>query len=403
MKPQTLMLAALCATFTLSQAFRTIATVMAPALQAEFGATPRSLGLFAGAFHLSFGLSQIAVGVALDLYGTRRTVGLAFLVALAGVLISAFAPSLAILVFGQFLIGVGCSPAFLATLVFVANHYPPERFAALSGAVLGIGGIGMLLTGTPLAWIIETWSWRVGFLALGAGAALSWLAVVVLVRDAPRTGPAETLGEAFRRLGPILAQRHTLGILALGATAYAAFITVRGLWAVPLLADRHQFSLVASGNVMLALSATALVGPLLFGLLKLGPRSRRHWLIGGSILLTAMVVSLALPASAGFDVTVLILIGLISGYIIFQYADVRGAYDQQVQGRAMSVFNMSVFLGIALMQWLTGVVATAAGARGIDPMFAAMMTTALMLALGTIAFALLPWPRWRDEGDRTTG
>jgi hypothetical protein len=36
-----------------------------------------------------------------------------------------------------------------------------------------------------------------------------------------------------------ISKRHTLGIIILGAVTYAAFITLRGLWVVPLLADRH--------------------------------------------------------------------------------------------------------------------------------------------------------------------
>lgn len=397
--PITVMLAALCATVVLSNAFRTVATVMAGALQAEFAATPQQLGLFAGTFHLAFGLSQIFVGVALDLYGTRRTITVAWLVALVGVLVSAFAPNLTVLNVGQFLIGVGCSPAFLATLVFVANTWPPQQFARMSGLVLAVGGLGMLMTGTPLAWVIEHGSWRIGFLVLGAAAAASWIAVVLLVREPPQQRQREGLGEAFRRIGPILAQRHTAGILALGATTYAAFITVRGLWAVPLLADRHHFSLVNSGNVMLAVSFTALLGPLLFGLATLAARPRRYAIIGFTLVMTALVAALALPASATFDVAVLMLLGLVSGFLIFQYADVRAAYDNAVQGRALAVFNMSVFLGVALMQWLTGVAASAAMAHDSDPMLAAMGTTALLLALSAVAFAVLPWPAWAPRPD----
>ncbi len=391
------MLAALCATVVLSNAFRTVAAVMAGALQVEFAATPQQLGLFAGAFHLAFGLSQIFVGVALDLYGTQRTITVAWLVALVGVLVSAFAPNLTVLIGGQFLIGVGCSPAFLAALVFVANRWPPQQFARLSGLVLAVGGLGMLMTGTPLAWVIEQGSWRSGFLVLGAAAAASWLAVMLLVREPARQARDEGLLEAFRRIGPILAQRHTVGILALGATTYAAFITVRGLWAVPLLADRHQFSLIDSGNVMLAVSFAALLGPLLFGLVALAARPRRYAIIAFSALMMALVAALALPASAAVDVIVLILLGLVSGYLIYQYADVRAAYDNAVQGRALAVFNMSVFLGVALMQWLTGVAASLAERQGSDPMLAAMGTTAALLMLSTLAFCLLPWPTWASK------
>ena len=73
------MLTALCAVAAMSQAFRTAATVVAGGLQAEFGASTRDLGLFVGAFHLSFAAAQIMIGVALDVFGARRTVTMAFL------------------------------------------------------------------------------------------------------------------------------------------------------------------------------------------------------------------------------------------------------------------------------------------------------------------------------------
>ena len=61
-------------------------------------------------------------------------------------------------------------------------------------------------------------------------------------------------------------------------------------------------------------------------------------------------------------------------------------------GRAMAVFTMAMFLGVALMQWVTGVAASLASARGADPYMAVMLTIAGMLATGAIAFRLLPGP-----------
>src|SRR5919197_2096762 len=359
--PLWVMLTALSAVAAMSQAFRTVATVVAGELQAEFGASAQALGIFAGAFHLSFAASQIVIGVALDVFGPRRTVVVAFGVAMLGVGVSAVAPSFAVLVIGQLLIGVGCAPAFLGTIVFVAKRYPTDQFTRLSGLVLSFSGIGMLLTGTPLAYVVETWSWRAGFLALGAVAALVLLAVVLLVRDEPpqRSGERETVREAFRKVGPILSERHTLGLVVLGLAAYASFITLRGLWAVPMLVDRHGFSVVQSGHVVLATSVAALIGPPLFGLLKAGDRARRFWIIGSTLAYAGLFVVLTLAApSAAVDIATTILLGVLSGYFILQYADVRAAYAEDVAGRAFAVFNTAVFLGVALMQWLTGLAAS---------------------------------------------
>ena len=81
---------------------------------------------------------QIFVGIGIDLRGIRRTVLAAFPLAVAGSLIAAFAHRFEWLVLGQALIGIGCAPAFLACTVFVARRYPTERFAAISGLVLGL-------------------------------------------------------------------------------------------------------------------------------------------------------------------------------------------------------------------------------------------------------------------------
>ncbi|HAU57101.1 MAG TPA: MFS transporter, partial [Comamonadaceae bacterium] len=108
------MLLALLSGFALSQAFRTTTAMMAQGLMADFGLSAQSLGAFAGLFGLSFGVAQLLMGVALDLYGLRRTVLTAFPLAIAGAALSALAPDYAWLMAWQLLIGVGCSPAFLA-------------------------------------------------------------------------------------------------------------------------------------------------------------------------------------------------------------------------------------------------------------------------------------------------
>ena len=87
------MLLSLLSAFALSQAFRTITSVMATGLQQDFGLTAQSLGAFAGLFGLSFGVAQLLMGIGMDLYGLRRTVLLSFPLAIAGSALSAAAPN----------------------------------------------------------------------------------------------------------------------------------------------------------------------------------------------------------------------------------------------------------------------------------------------------------------------
>jgi MFS family permease len=314
------MLLVLIGGFALSQAFRTAAAIMAPALTQAFDLTKQQLGLFAAAFHFSFAGLQLFMGMGIDVYGPRRTILTVFPLAIAGAFVAAGAQNYATLIIGQVLIGIGCAPAFLVCTVFVSRRFPIERFAAVNGAALGIGSVGLLLTGTPLAWVIEQFSWRWGFVALAVMSALT-------------------------------------------------------------------------GNVAIAISITGMIAAPLFGRLDPGEGRRRSWIMKFAIANAACFAVMAFSPHASVEVVLALVVGLMSGFGSLQYADVRSAYPPHMTGRAMAVFTMALFLGVALMQWLTGGVASAAGALHVEPYAAVLGAIALSLALGCAAFRILPAPR----------
>ena len=397
-----LMLVALTSGFALSSAFRTVAAILAAPLQTDFGLSPQALGVFAATFHFAFGAMQLFMGIGIDLYGVRRTILAAFPLCIAGAVLSALAPGYGALLLGQALIGVGCAPAFLVCTVFIARHFAPQRFAAISGVAMALGTLGMLFTGTPLAWLVQQWSWRTGFWVLALLALLAWLWIWRTVHEpapggAP-DGPRESVREAVLRFASLFTLPHTWGIVVLGAVTYAALISLRGLWLGPMLIERHGFSLVQSGNVALLLSVVALAGPLLFGRIDPGPARRRRWIMACTLLMALLFTAMALLHSAWLDIACMLLIGLLSGYLILQYADVRAAYPAALTGRAMAVFTMAMFLGVAAMQWFTGLVASLAKAQAMaDPFTAVMASIAALLVLAALGFRLLPQPP-RDMG-----
>ena len=391
------MLLCLLSAFALSQAYRTVTSIIAVGLQNDFGISAQSLGAFAGLFGLSFGVAQLMMGIGMDLYGLRRTVLLSFPLAVLGAAVSAMAPDYTWLMLGQLLIGVGCSPAFLACTVFISRHFPTERFAFYSGIGMGVGGLGLLFTGTPLAWVVQHWDWRTGFAVLAVLSLLSWLLIFFRVHEpalpsaevtAQRTQP--TWGQALRGMGALFTLPHTWGILILGMSCYAAFLSLRGLWLGPLLIGRYGFSLVESGNVALLVSMISLFTPVFFGRIDPGPARRRKWLNNFSLLMASLFLAMAFLHHAVANVALILLMGLLSGYSILQYADVRSSYPPELTGRALSLYTMSMFLGVALMQWATGVVAAWAERNSIEPYQAVMVSIACMLAAASTAFRLLP-------------
>ena len=163
----------------------------------------------------------------------------------------------------------------------------------------------MLITGTPLAWVVRLVLAsclprpRPG-LSGGMGLALLLLSAEPLIED--RQG--RTFAAALQRTKAILVEPQTMGIIALGAVTYASSISLRGLWLVPLLTDRHGLTLIKSGHVALAGSIVVLFGPPLFGRVDPGDRKRRRLIVGCTIVYAGLFALLASGTSATGDVVI---------------------------------------------------------------------------------------------------
>ena len=387
------MLLTLLSGFALSQAFRTITSIIADGLRTDFGLSAESLGAFAGLFGLSFGVTQLLMGVGMDLFGLRKTVLVAFPLAIAGSAISALAPSYHWLMLGQLLIGIGCSPAFLACTMFISRHFPGDRFAFMSGVGMGVGGLGLLFTGTPLAWLVQHHGWRFGFGLLAVLCALSWLAIFWRVHEphiAADDLPKPSFGEAVRGFGALCLVPHTWAIVIMGMVGYASFLTVRGLWLSPMLIDRYGMSLVATGNVALAVSVISLFTPSVWGRLDPGMQRRGNRVIVGAAGMAAIFCALAVVHHVFATIALIMLMGLMSGYAVLLYAYVRSSYPKETTGRALSVYTMAMFLGVALMQWASGKVAAWAEHHQAETYEYVMFFVAGMLVMGCLAFKFLP-------------
>jgi predicted MFS family arabinose efflux permease len=389
------MLAVLTAAFALSHVYRTLPTVLGAGLARDFGLSAGDIGVFAGAFHLSFALLQLPLGVALDRFGPRRTVASLLALACAGAVLSALAPGFGALVAGQLLIGAGCSGALMGALVFTTRWYPPARFAAVAGLVVALGGVGMLISATPMAWAAEHFGWRGAFALLAGLSVAAMVACAQIVRDAPpgRRHAGETsVGAALRGILEVMRQKPTLGILLFNLVAYPAAISLRGVWLGPYLAGRHGMDNLAVGNAAIGLSLAMIVGPILFGRLDPGDRGRRAGMAAGALASVALLVWLGLAGGFSFaaDYAAMLLFSVVISSYTLQFADARRVYPDHLTGRALATINMATFLGVALMQWLTGAAADRAAAFGFDPLAAVLVLLGGALAAGLAAFVLLP-------------
>jgi MFS family permease len=387
-------LSVLTLAFALSQAFRTVPSITVNGIAEELRAGPAALALFGGVFHWSFALMQVPVGLVLDKFGVRRAVTVLSGFAVAGGAICTFAPDMNALFVGQILIGAGCAPAFMAAIVFTSKHWPVTRFAGISGLVLAIGSGGMLLSATPLAWVVDRSSWRSAFAVLTVMSIFTLLAsVLVLEKSAVQRARklAPEIRDGFYGLRFVLFGRRPIALLAIGFVSYGAIITIRGLWIVPMFVERYGLSLLSAGNVALLFSISMILGPAILGQLDPGDKARPAIIATTVLAITAAIGAMAI--SDGFslwlDVILCIVLGFLSGSFILIYAEARSSYPPELTGRGLTALNMSFFLGAAVAQSLSGVIAAGAQQLGWNAIDAVLIFLSAALLAGTVCFLIL--------------
>lgn len=371
----------------ISQWLRTLPAIAADGLFDELGFTEQGLAIATGLMATAFMLGQIPVGVMIDRIGPRRTALILLGVAAVGTGASAAAPTQAAFTLAQIVTGFGCAGLMMAPLSFAARTLPTERFGAVSGTLPGIGAVGLLLSGSPSAALIAWGGWRLAYAVVAGAAAAALLAVARFVPEllpGPGAQQRRSLGAEAADVCRLLVGRQLRAPVVLALVGYAALIGLRGLWAGPLLTGRLGFGLADAGSVLAGLSVLMIAGPILFGWLD---RRLPDRALAMGVIHLASAVPFALLAAGGFgrvaDITAMavVSVGLTSHVLL--YPMTRALSAEAFLGRSLSAVNLAFFLGVAVLQPLSGVAARSMGIGGALALYAAT------LAAGSVWFLVL--------------
>jgi predicted MFS family arabinose efflux permease len=390
-----LALIALACGHMLSTLLRTIPAVSLDLMAADFHIEPQALASLTSLYHFAFAAAQIPVGAAMDRFGVRPV----SLSLLAGTVIGAVASGLANgpegFAVGQLLLGIATSGMLMCPMTLAAKQLSAARFGLWSGAILSIGNIGMLLSSSPLAFVVDYYGWRAGFWLSAAGGVAVAVAVLALVPNQPaehkdESSPLAQMIEVVR-LG---LSRPLRGVIALALVSLATSLVLRGLWGGPWLMEVKGLSRVEAGNQLGAFTIAMIVGPVCMGMIdrRLG---RRRDLVAGTHLVTAFLLALmalgaphyAVAMLLGvpvmppqYDLVLFVLIGLATSAQPLLFGMSRQLVDAQTVGKALAAVNLAFFLGTALMQSITGAVAALAGLPAV------LLFMAATLLAGTLVF-----------------
>ncbi len=345
--------------YFLSYLYRTVNAVIAPDLVRDVGVDSASLGLLTSAYFLTFAAFQLPLGVLLDRYGPRRVEAVLLLFAAAGAFVFARADSLAGLMIGRALIGVGVSACLMAAFKAFTLWFPPERLPFANGIQMVSGGFGALAATTPVEMALQVTDWRGVFLLLAGVTVVAAACVYLMVPEKEGSLNGETLLEQIKGIREVFTSRIFWMIAPWAFTAQAAYLSILGLWSGPWLRDVAGYDRMGVANVLMGTSLAMIVGYFAFGAVaeRLGRRGIQPMSVAASgmcaflgvqVLLTLQWIPLAVP--------LWLLFGFTGTSCILPYAVLSQSFSMRLAGRANTGLNLLVFVAAFASQWMIGVI-----------------------------------------------
>jgi MFS family permease len=351
-----------------SALLRAVTATLAPAFSAELGLSAGDLGLLGGAYFLGFSLMQLPLGRWLDRIGPRRVLLMFLSIAVLACAAFALATGFAALWVARAFIGVGVSACLMAPLTAYRHRFGDVAQLRANSWMLMTGSLGMLASTLPVQWLLPSLGWRGLFWLVAGLLLLSMVLIAWLVpRDAAvvdRHGPGAS-GAGYR---VIFRNPYFLRLMPLGFVVYGGLVAVQTLWAGPWLTSVAGQSAAQATGGLFAINLSMLLAFLTWGLVM--PHLRAiGWTVNGliaggvpmSLGLLALIVWLGASAHAGWWAAWCVSCTVVA----LSQPAVGQAFPPALAGRALSAFNLVMFVGVFCVQWGIGLAIDALVAGGL--------------------------------------
>ena len=386
---------------------------MAPAvvsaeLMASFQTSAAALGSLAAMYYYIYTLMQIPAGVLADTLGNRASITTGNVVAGLGTMLFAMAETIELAYIGRFMVGLGVSVIFVGLMKNNTVWFRDRVYGLVSGITLLMGNLGSVLAARPLSALLNIWSWRDIFMAIGGLSLLLALLTLLFVRNRPEDAGFPSIREMDGMRAHAARHRHwtqdLLHVIShrqvwpgfwINFGMAGGLFAFAGLWAIPLLRDSFAMSRDdASIYTTLTLLGLA-VGTLLAGWLsdRIGLR-KPVVIISATVYMMACLALIYIPWQPGpLAMLLFVLLGLTGGGFVLTYPCAKEVIQPALSGMAISLVNTGLFLGAAIMQPLFGWVLDQGWdgqmANGINLYQWHNYQTAMLLILGFALIALI--------------
>ena len=372
---------------------RAITATLSPVLTEEFDLHAGDLGLLAGGYFLGFALIQLPLGTWLDRHGPRKVILRFVALAVLGCLAFALARSFGWLLAARVLCGVGVSACLMAPLTGFRRWFTPPVQLRTNSWMLMTGSMGMVASTLPVQWLLPQVGWRPLFWGLAVLMALSMFLIAWRVPD---WSTEDATGQPRGSYGPVWRHPYFWQMAPIGFFSYGGMIAVQSLWAGPWLSRVAGYTPQAAAAGLFTINLAMLGTFWCWGLVN--PWLQRRGIVTDRLIAWGLPLSFAalvalIVAGPAAGPATLALFCTASTFVALAQPAVGMVFPASLAGRALSAYNLVIFVGVFVVQWGIGLLVDAFRAGGWSEVDAFRAAFGVFLATSVLSYAWFLWSR----------
>ena len=378
--------------YFISTLLRAITATISPELVSEFNLTSGELGLLGGGYFLGFASVQIPLGYLLDSKGPRKIVSYFLSLSIIGLILFATAQNLTMLLISRILIGIGVGACLMGPLTAYRIWFQDETQQRTNSWMLMVGAIGMLSSSLPVQYFLPLVGWRVIFLFL---ALLTFVCISLIIIFIPKW-QSKSIGNKNlneSKLSTVWKNPLFKSLVPMGFFNYGGLFAIQTLWAGPWMIRVSGYTPEESAQGLFIIYLCMLISFLVWGYFV--PKFSKNvndavklLKIGAPLNLFVLVLIIYLGPKAGSIHWALFIVSSI--FLSLTQPAVGMAFSLSNAGKALTSFNLLIFIGAFFIQWIIGLIIDAGIIFNLSEIdsFKLAMTFVLITSLFSYIFFL---------------
>ena len=344
--------------YYISNLLRAITATISPNLISEFDLSAGDLGLLGGGYFLGFAAVQIPLGYLLDNKGPKKIVSYFLLIAVLGMISFSLSENFITLLISRILIGIGVGACLMGPLTAYRIWYQDETQQRANSWMLMVGAIGMLSSSLPVQFFLPIIGWRMIFITL---ALLTIFCIILIIFFIPNWNKANIQSNAKDNgsLKKIWNNSFFKSLVPMGFFNYGGLFAIQTLWAGPWMIKVSGYTPEQSANGLFLIYFSLLISFLSWGYLvpkisKNVSDAIRLLKFGAPLNLIVLAFIIYLGPKAGAYHWAFFAVS--SVFLSLTQPAVGMAFSLSNAGKALTSFNLLLFIGAFALQWIIGVI-----------------------------------------------